>query len=310
MGDLLRVFPMLVSLRKEGLRASLLTSYPGYRDLLGLLHPSFHPEKVIFWNLKSRPRLFEKIRLLRRIRRERFDFLFDTSRGTGWRGNYRLGKLSGARVRVGFLWEDLGADYEIRVPFSLRNSILDQNLSLLRAAGFRAGASFGLNLPSPAGPPFDVVCHGGAVDPGRNAPSSFWRTLTSLLREEGLRVAAVGGAEESILWEGCPAENLCGRLSLTELASLLAGALLFVGVDSGPLHLALALGTPAVGLFGPTDPEQVVGKRPGFEALTAEYACAPCYRHLPDEKVRCPEPPCLEKLSPERALALCRRLLR
>jgi heptosyltransferase-3 len=77
------------------------------------------------------------------------------------------------------------------------------------------------------------------------------------------------------------AANLCGQLSLKELAALSAQARLFVGVDSAPMHIAAAVGTPAVALFGPSGealwaPWGV--PRSGRHRVVASegYSCRPC----------------------------------
>ena len=76
--------------------------------------------------------------------------------------------------------------------------------------------------------------------------------------------------------------NLAGKTSLVELAAILKKAAAGIGPDSGPGHLAAAVGTPFVTLFGPTSPERTAPF--GYEGLvvTSALNCAPCY-----EK-RCP----------------------
>lgn len=85
-----------------------------------------------------------------------------------------------------------------------------------------------------------------------------WRALIGQLasRLPNWSLMALGAAEDAgradeilALWPG-PAANTCGRLSVRETAGALTGAQLFIGHDSGPLHLASAVGVPAVGLFG------------------------------------------------------------
>ena len=77
--------------------------------------------------------------------------------------------------------------------------------------------------------------------------------------------------------------NLTGKTSLIELAAVLKKAAAGVGPDSGPGHLAAAVGTPFVSLFGPTSPKRTAPF--GYEDLvvTSSIACAPCYRK------QCPE---------------------
>jgi heptosyltransferase-3 len=70
--------------------------------------------------------------------------------------------------------------------------------------------------------------------------------------------------------------NLAGRLSLKELAALIARARLFVGVDSAPMHMAAAMGTPTVALFGPSGDIEWGPWQVPSRIVTADYPCRPC----------------------------------
>ena len=76
------------------------------------------------------------------------------------------------------------------------------------------------------------------------------------------------------------AVSLAGRLTWDQLEALLARADLVVGVDSGPLHLAVAAGTPSVALFGPADPAQFApwGPAARHRIVAADLPCRPCRR--------------------------------
>ena len=70
--------------------------------------------------------------------------------------------------------------------------------------------------------------------------------------------------------------DLSGQLTLREMAALAARARLFVGVDSAPMHIAAAVGTPVVALFGPSD-ERVWGPwRVAHRVVASEHSCRPC----------------------------------
>jgi heptosyltransferase-3 len=70
--------------------------------------------------------------------------------------------------------------------------------------------------------------------------------------------------------------NLAGRLSIKELGALTAKARLFVGVDSMPMHLAAAMGTPAVALFGPSGEQEWRPWRVAHRVVTTNHPCRPC----------------------------------
>jgi heptosyltransferase-2 len=96
------------------------------------------------------------------------------------------------------------------------------------------------------------------------------------------------------------AVNTCGKLTLRQSAALIARAGVLVTNDSAPLHVATAMGTPIVAVFGPTLPEFGFGPiKAGDVALgIAGLDCRPCSRHGP---LRCPlgHHRCMRDLGPE-----------
>ncbi|GAB4060443.1 putative lipopolysaccharide heptosyltransferase III [Uliginosibacterium sediminicola] len=85
------------------------------------------------------------------------------------------------------------------------------------------------------------------------------------------------GMVEAILAQaGVAAINLTGELSLKELAALAARAKLFIGVDSAPMHIAAAVGTPCVALFGPSGDREWGPWMVRHEIVTSAHPCRPC----------------------------------
>ena len=101
-----------------------------------------------------------------------------------------------------------------------------------------------------------VAVHPWTSNPRKQWPVARMQTLISRVSElPGVRPIVVGGQEEQsrvseVLEEGTTALNLVGRLSLKELAACLRRARVLVTNDSGPMHVAAAVGTPVVALFG------------------------------------------------------------
>lgn len=105
-----------------------------------------------------------------------------------------------------------------------------------------------------------VAVHPGAGDPGKRWPADRFAGLAdALARDTGCRVVLLGGPLELDLVEQVSGRmearpiSLAGRLSLGGLAALISQVDLYVGNDTGPSHLAVAVGTPSIAIFGPTD---------------------------------------------------------
>lgn len=99
-----------------------------------------------------------------------------------------------------------------------------------------------------------VVVHPGATDPRRRWPAEHFAAVASDLIAAGAQVVVVGSAEEvplaGLVAAGAPgAIDLGGRLAMPALVGLCAGAALLLGNDSGPRHLADAVGTPTVSIY-------------------------------------------------------------
>jgi 3-deoxy-D-manno-octulosonic-acid transferase/heptosyltransferase-1 len=94
------------------------------------------------------------------------------------------------------------------------------------------------------------------------------------------------------------AVNLGGETSLPELAYLYKKSLLVITTDSGPMHLAAAVGTGVVALFGPTDPQRTGPYGEGHTIVRTDLACSPCLLK------KCPTKKCMKDILPEQVFAV------
>ena len=158
----------------------------------------------------------------------------------------------------------------------------------------------------PAGPL--VVLHLGAGTQAKRWPAEHWRALLRRLRtEHDARVILVGGANERVTAQSvrglrgeAAVEDWTGQITLGELAALLEQADLLIGADSGPAHLAAAVGTPVVALFSGTNrAQQWAPSGRNVCVVLHPVACSPCHRqHCP-----LPDHPCMAGLTPQRVSA-------
>jgi ADP-heptose:LPS heptosyltransferase len=171
----------------------------------------------------------------------------------------------------------------------------DRRLRVRRTGGFRRGVGH-------------VVVHPGTSVPARAWAPERHAALVRALDAQGRRVIVTGGPGERTLTRlvaGAGALDLGGRTSLAELADVLAGAECVVAGNTGPAHLAAAVGTPVVSLFAPTVP--AVRWRPWgvrHELVCVAVPCAGCRAQT------CPVPghPCLDDIEVPDVLAAVERL--
>lgn len=139
-----------------------------------------------------------------------------------------------------------------------------------------------------------VLLQPGATDPRRRWPARAFAALGDRLARAGCRVAINGAADEAALVHDvatrmrAPAIGLARRLSLGGLCGLLEHTALLVSNDTGPLHLALALGVPTVGIFWLTNLIEGMPLRPSslHAALAVRTRCPICDRD--NLRTRCP----------------------
>lgn len=139
----------------------------------------------------------------------------------------------------------------------------------------------------------------------------FIQLIHHVHRKTDLSVVLVGGREDfenslTIQKAAPKAINAVGRFKLTETAVLLKNCKLYLGNDSGPLHLAAAMRTPTLGLFGPTAPGQFYPYFPPFHTfIYKDLSCSPCYKFggsLWQQIPRCSKAYCMEAITPEEVI--------
>ena len=143
-----------------------------------------------------------------------------------------------------------------------------------------------------------VILNPGAKWRTKLWPVAHWRTLAGMLLEEtGVRLILTGGPGEETPGRGLIAEagrllDLTGRTRIKVLAEVFRGADLVVCPDTGPMHLAAAVGTPVAALFGPTSDLRTGPFGVGHLVLEAGSECRPCFRKA------CDHTRCMNDLSP------------
>jgi ADP-heptose:LPS heptosyltransferase len=161
-----------------------------------------------------------------------------------------------------------------------------------------------------------VVLHPGTGGPAKLWFPERWAAVADALVEAGARLALTGGPGEESLVEAVAARmsvrplTLAGQTTVGQLAALLRRAVLVLGVDSGPLHLAAAQGVPTVHLYGPGDAQRFGpwGDPARHAIVRADLWCSPCgvFGACPRGLAR---PECMEAIVVSRVAQRAQRLL-
>lgn len=171
-------------------------------------------------------------------------------------------------------------------------------------------ARHGVARPDVAGPPL-LLLHPGASAPSRRYPAPLWVAVADALYERYQRpIIACGDRSERELVHAIASQsraavvNLAGKLNLGQLGALITMASVVVANNSGPAHIAAALGTPIVCLYALTNPQHTPWQVRS-RVLHQDVPCRLCYRSV------CPElhHDCLAGVAPARVVEAVAELL-
>ncbi len=291
-GDVVMTLPMLKPLRRNfpSARISFLTCRAGAELLKN--NPlvdrifAFDP----FWFFKSR--IADYFVFIRKLRKERFDLVIEA------RGDIRDILLlayplnAGARLSYGFG----GGAYLLThvAPFTGIKHRVEYHLELARSIGCPVDGEieWGITLtPDEERSAAGILEERGirrsfmAAHPGTRLPLKRWppgkcAALYDMIMEKtGMQLAVLGSKEEKELVETIigmmknKPVNLAGALDIRQLAAVLARASILVCNDSAPMHIAAAMKTPTVAIFGPSKPEETAPYSANSRVVKSDVPC-------------------------------------
>lgn len=337
LGDVLMTTPAIRALKQAETgrprHITLLTSSAG--AAVGPLIPVVD-DVIVYdapWIKPTPPRAdsFHEYEMVERLRREQFDaaIIFTVYSQNPLPAAF-LTYLAGIPLRLAHCHEnpyqlltDWVSDPE---PAQFIRHEVRRHLDLVATVGFRA-ASTSLSLSAPpraivrAGTLLDsagidrtqpwVVVHPGVSAPSRQYPPERFAEVAEMLRtDHGVQVVFTGSGAEAELIAGiqsmmsAPSVSLANCLALDELAALLKLSPLLVANNTGPVHVAAAVGTPVVDLYALTNPQHAPWGVP-HRLLFHDVPCKFCYRSV------CPEGHhnCLRLVEPAAVVAAALELL-
>ncbi len=316
LGDILHALPAVAALRASFPTARI--DWLAEERMRFLVSSAADADEVVTVNLslpKQRPLAVRSWRplwqTLRQLRRRRYDVAIDFQ---GLAKTALLGLASGARRRVGFapsLVRERPAHwfYTSRVePAPGVKHVVALNRLLARAAGAgENGAALRLSVPpeceqeaeralAPIGNAAFVILNPGGGWPTKRWPAERFAGLARMiLARLGMEVMITTGPGEEELWHricaAVPGRIHHGDVSFLGLVPLVRRASLMVAGDTGPYHLACALGTPTVGIFGPTDPERNGPWSARDVSVVRRLACSFCYGRSCPKAAECMDIP-------------------
>ena len=294
LGDIVHAMPALAALRRAYPSAGV--TWLVKRQWSGLVERIAGVDRI----LAVDPGLTGWLSRVPALRAERFDVAVDLQ---GLLRSALMGWMSGAPRRVGFANAREGGSwwYNQLVPVPTADMhAVDRCLLVAKAMGAEAPgpAEFRFRIPQTDHDRIDQLLRGAGVSPGsrwtamnvsarwptKRWPAASFAALADRLSAEGVGpVLFMGGPDER---EDVAAVrgmmkaasiDLSGVLPVGLLPAFLNRAALLITNDSGPMHIAAAVGTRVVALFGPTSPVRTGPYGSGHTVLTHRISCSPCF---------------------------------
>jgi len=273
-GDCILTMPMVTALRRAIPKAFI--AWAVERAAAPLIEHHASVDQVIRVPKRVLRKPLELWQLRRELRAWKFDIALDPQ---ALSKSAIISWLSGARRRISFrgpVGRELAPWLATELVTSQQPHVVDRYLELLQPLGVQGG-EVRFDVPHSATAEQAMMpllkqprLSGGyaVINPGAGWPTKLWpadrlgQVAEQLGRERGLPSVVVWAGEqekklaEQIVAAAPESAVLAPPTSLLELTVLMRRARLFVGSDTGPLHLAAAVGSPCVGIYGPTRPEE------------------------------------------------------
>lgn len=302
-GDVIHTLPSLAALRSHYPHAHITWAIEAAAADLILDHP--HLDRVLVSHRKrwiddlKNGRFGAAVKGIKAFRselRERpYDLVIDFH---GLLKSAVIVLTSGGVRKLGYdsLQEGSGLFYNEKIPEDMKKHAVDRYLDFARHLGARVQTpefvipfsgenerrTRGFLEANGIGPndPFIAISPQALWETKLWSDQKFAQLSERIMRELSLPVILTGHDEKSTQglqsFMTAPAVDLAGRTTLRDLACLFRRASLVATTDSGPMHLAAAVGTPVVALFGPTDPARTGPYGSGHTVIRIELPCSPC----------------------------------
>jgi len=327
LGDVILSTASLRAIREKFNRGNFKISFLISEEAKGIILRSPYVDELLVCDLKNKDKGFKGLWDIGRIlRKKNFDIVIDQQNN---RQSHLLSYLSGCINRYGY-------DNK-KLSFLLNNSIKDDKPGLDPVTHqFRILKMLGIDLLNnqlelwPSSEDQKVVDEllssqwlsqaqklvGINISASKRWYTKIWPLeyivcLVQELEAKDIRVVITGTEEDLVLVDklinalkNTKIINACGKTSINELAVLIKKCNVFISADSSPLHIASAVGTPFIALFGPTDQRRHLPPGKNYIVINKKLKCSPCY------KTKCRTKRCMVEISPAEVFTAVEKLLK
>lgn len=324
LGDTVLTTAAIIAIRKkfqENYKITLLVGSPS-KDVF--LHCPYLDELLVYGLEEKGPR--ENLRLIRRLLEENFDIVIDlqNNRLSHWLAFLSLAfdRYGYDKKKFGFLLnhrikdDQPGLDpisHQFRILEMLQVENIESNLELWPAVQDELYIEEFLknNWVNQ-----EQILIGINLAASQRWQSKVWPAdkilqLCQQLAAANMRPVLTGTEKDILLMQGIISRVknakpiiACGKTTTGQLISLIKRCNVFVSADSAPLHIACAVGTPFIALFGPTDPSRHIAANYRGVILQKNLSCVPCYKRT------CKRNTCMQEMQSEEVLEAIRHLLK
>ena len=317
-GDLILFTPALVALRQRFTKAHFAFMVEPFKSEQ-VIKGSPYVDEIIIYDREQYRTPWQTFRFIKMLRKKKFDLAIVGAGMNPIRGGI-LTSLIGARYRVGENVKGWGFLFNVKAEPSEEKHKIEGNIGLVEAMGLKVRSKKLMVWVSDADRRFSQEFFANheisekdlliGLHPGskpqlackRWSKSGFAQVGDILTQRYGAKILIVGGPDELNLCKEVAAQMklkpviAAGNGRLGQTASLIERCDLFISNDSGPMHIAAAMDTAVVAIFGPTDPRKTAPY--GFEHIFVrkDLRCSPCYKY---RKIKCEKLDCLRLITVE-----------
>jgi lipopolysaccharide heptosyltransferase I len=316
LGDIIQSNPTLVVL-KEAYPDAAITwlVFDAFADILPLFADL---DRIMVWNKKGGMK--EYLRVMGAIRKERFDLVIDLQ---GLARTAVLAFLSGAAKKIGVpgMKELSWILVKQAFPESRGLNAAARALETVRyLTGKKPGCAFNLRIPAAieeyareilarhkaTGRERVVALIPMARGSHKVWPAEHYRELVGLLIEDApdTKIFILGALEDVRRIRHSAAIDISGRTSLQQMAGILSKCDVVIGGDTGPVHLASALGVPLIAVFGGSDVRETSPIAANAVILKKDFPCSPCRGHA-----TCNDMACLSAITAQEVFAAAKAIM-